>query len=871
MKKAYSLLLALLLTGAGTTMAQELTAPVPAFDKDGNAINIDMMYEVISESDKTCRIGYEDFAVIEKGFDGSLHIPSTINGYKVIEIGTYAFERCSNCRILSLPEELESIGHGAFRQGPSLRSLKLPQGLKYIGGVAFSETDIDTLIIPKSVTDLGHGIAEGCNDLVCIRVEEGNTKYNSPEGSNVIIKTKDNAIMQGCIKSTIPSTTESIEYDAFCKLNGLKSIYIPSSVTELGDYAFRESGLTKVVIPSSVTRIGHYAFVDCDDLERVDIMGNVTLGTNVFDYFYKGKKPSPVNTLYYHGIELPDIQTGSDDTFHNMSNTTLYVSPSLLDQFKQNEAYSVFKSVEAYKVVDRIDITDYEWPEHGANADFTVTSPTEGVDSVMVQYEMYKKILDPSPCVANETYNIAMQIFLKEGYVFADYPESYIGDKKHDMRIIRTEQGWQRFAWTYTVPVPEDGIPITGVNIGLATKEPVVGEAPSTTITDPTARAWLNLKYEHGTVTWTPADATFEKGKTYTVSIPLTTGGNYTFAPDFAPTINGKAAYITDRTYNGKYCQSLTINYTWHQVKSVTVGDVNSDGSLNTADVTAIYTYIIDGDASSFKRDSADVNNDNNVNTADVTAVYSNIISGAPRVFTIDGVSFKMMPVEAGKFMMGAPEDDTKAQEAEQPQHEVTLTKSYSMAETETTQKLWNVIMGNNPSNNTSSFNNPVEQVTWDEIQDFCAKLNYILADQIGDKVFRLPTEAEWEYAARGGNKSQGYKYSGGDDPNEVAWYTSNSEERTHEVATKKPNELGLYDMNGNIWERCYDYKRIYSETPQTDPIGPITPSSVLLRGGSFYNGSMLMRLSYRSTSGDKDAKSKYQGFRLVLAAPIAE
>ena len=553
-----------------------------------------------------------------------------------------------------------------------------------------------------------------------------------------------------------------------------------------------------------------------------------------------------------------------------MSNTTLYVRSSLLDQFKQDEAYSVFKSIEAYRVVGNININGYDWPVHGADADYAVTSPTEGVDSVAVQYMWNNKIIDPSPCVANDILSIAMQVFLKDGYVFSDFPDCYIGDQKHEVRVTRSEASNQRFLWTYTVPVPEDGVPITNIEIRIATEEPVAGETPSTKITYPSSRAWLNLKYDHGDVTWTPADAIFEEGKVYTVSIPLTTGGVYTFPRNFTATVNGKAAYITNRTYNGKYCQGLTINYTWHkEAEGVTVGDVNRDGSINTADVTAIYSFIISGEESGFTAGQANVNGDSDVNTADVTAVYNNIINGAPQTFTIDGVSFKMMPVEAGTFLMGAPDDDTKAQEAELPQHEVTLTKSYSMAETETTQKLWNVIMGNNPSNNTSSFNNPVEQVTWDEIQNFCAALNSILADQIGDKVFRLPTEAEWEYAARGGNKSQGYKYSGGDDPNEIAWYISNSEERTHEVATKKPNELGLYDMNGNIWERCYDYKRKYSEAPQTDPIGPITPSSVLLRGGSFYNVSMLMRLSYRSTSGDKDARSKYQGFRLVLGAPI--
>ena len=203
---------------------------------------------------------------------------------------------------------------------------------------------------------------------------------------------------------------------------------------------------------------------------------------------------------------------------------------------------------------------------------------------------------------------------------------------------------------------------------------------------------------------------------------------------------------------------------------------------------------------------------------------------------TVNGVSFKMIQVEGGMFQMGS----TTGGSEEQPVHQVALA-DFSIGETEVTQELWEAVMGSNPSNFKGS-KRPVEKVSWNDCQTFIAKLN-----QLTDKTFRLPTEAEWEYAARGGNKSEGYTYSGSNTIDEVAWYWDNSSRTTHDVATKAPNELGIYDMTGNVWEWCQDWYGGYSSSSQTNPAGPPSGSNRVRRGGSWYYDTTNCRASIRS------------------------
>lgn len=233
------------------------------------------------------------------------------------------------------------------------------------------------------------------------------------------------------------------------------------------------------------------------------------------------------------------------------------------------------------------------------------------------------------------------------------------------------------------------------------------------------------------------------------------------------------------------------------------------------------------------------------------------------QTFTVGDVSFKMIAVEGGTFTMGSISEQGKAardlEKQAQPAHTVTL-NSYSIGVTEVSQALWQAVMGNNPSYFNGS-QRPVEQVSWNDCQEFISKLNAITGEN-----FRLPTEAEWEFAARGGNKSQGFEFAGSNAIDSVACYwdpfiRSNG---TAAYGTKFPNELGLFDMSGNVWEWCQDWYGSYSSSPQTNPIGPSSGSKRVCRGGSCYEPGGYSRVFVRDAK--KPTTQKYNiGLRLAL------
>lgn len=275
--------------------------------------------------------------------------------------------------------------------------------------------------------------------------------------------------------------------------------------------------------------------------------------------------------------------------------------------------------------------------------------------------------------------------------------------------------------------------------------------------------------------------------------------------------------------------------------------------------------------------------------TLAISAMLSlSAVAQEKQTITVNGVSFNMIKVEGGIFKMGAQSTDPngenydrEASEREQPVHSVTLS-DYYIGETEVTQELWEAVMGTTIEQQRQEVEEyygfdcdlygqgstyPMYYISWEECQEFIAKLN-----QLTGKRFCLPTEAEWEYAARGGNKSRGYKYAGSNTIGEVAWYRDNAYDvgygspayGTHPVGTKSPNELGLYDMSGNVWEWCSDRYGEYSSSSQTNPTGPTSGSYRVPRGGSWFNYAQNCRVSFRGNNGGPGNRADL-GFRLAL------
>ncbi len=215
-----------------------------------------------------------------------------------------------------------------------------------------------------------------------------------------------------------------------------------------------------------------------------------------------------------------------------------------------------------------------------------------------------------------------------------------------------------------------------------------------------------------------------------------------------------------------------------------------------------------------------------------------------------------MVFVEGGTFMMGFNEDETE-HSYEAPKHEVTL-RAYKIGKYEVTQDIWEKVMGSNPSTFVGK-DLPVENVSWDDVQVFIKKLN-----KLTGKHYRLPSEAEWEFAARGSNKSKGFIFIGGDDPDSIGWHFDNSDKHTHSVGLLTPNELGIYDMAGNVGEWTQDWYGPYSAKSQTNPKGPKSSDiGKIFRGGNWATLAQYNRPACRNIS-NPNFRSSTIGFRLA-------
>lgn len=248
------------------------------------------------------------------------------------------------------------------------------------------------------------------------------------------------------------------------------------------------------------------------------------------------------------------------------------------------------------------------------------------------------------------------------------------------------------------------------------------------------------------------------------------------------------------------------------------------------------------------------------VQTAQQPSVNSN--------WTVPELNMQMMPVEPGTFMMGTADGFQN----EKPVHKVTITRNYWIGKYEVTQQEYQNIMSNNPSGNIGD-RLPAECITRNEAMDFCKKLTEKenRAERLpSGYMYRLPTEAEWEYAALGGNKSKNYIYSGGNDIDVVAWYDKNSNKKSHEIGTKQPNELGIHDMSGNVWEWCWDLYDSYSGADATDPSGPAFGTKYIQKGGCYESGLVSNCRVQTRNNFLPHSRRVITGFRVALAPVLS-
>ena len=608
-------LLALFTTNASAADGDVFVLPVGYMAPDGTPSSVSIRFKVVNEKYKYVSIigekdaeGNYHSCIIEewKDYSGEIYLPSMVVNtsnddgvvYTVRYIGEYAFYNCSakitlpgsisiidKCAFMDyqydgydfkLPSNVQRIGHAAFVRA-KIKGISLNAGLSSIESSAFAESDIESLVIPATVTNIGTAITAGCNKLDYLAVTYTNETYYSD--NNVVVETESKKVVAGCKSSVIPDDVKSIDHEVFwgTKLRN-QTITIPESVTSIGSCAFESSNIKHLIIRSKTLDIGPQAFMYNYDMERLDFYGgDVTINRLAFQFCEALKEM----WCHDHKPKLPEsehkqFEYVGPDWFPATHNGQTKIFAKYPDEFTDEVEgignvweYWLYPHIYGLdeNVIGSVYLDDYTWPLAGEDADFTATSLTEHATVSKVAYRKYSTgtgwiEFDPSPCALGGKFDIGFTINLDEGYAFADDAPLFVGGDQADLVVKRSDTERVYIIQDYTVPAPPGGVPITSVSVNV--EEPVEGQPLSTKVTWPTSRAWLNLDWSLDSVVWTGGNPdSYDPTKSYTLTVYVHANtADYRFSPDIVAKLNDKTAGVKFGTNSeGISTLALSIHY----------------------------------------------------------------------------------------------------------------------------------------------------------------------------------------------------------------------------------------------------------------------------------------------------------------------
>ena len=778
--------------------------------------------------------------------DGVLNsfAPYGLTEYKIPDsvttIGSYVFYCCSSLKSITIGNSVTEIKMGAFLNCSSLSSVYCkPTTPPTLGGnTVFSDNASGRKIYVPSESVSAYKSAEYWSEYANSIVADPATEpasipnneiwYTSTDG-NVVDPHAINVFGASIVSNTYSDGKGIIKFSGdvttigdqafFYYCRNLKSITIPNSVTKIGIRAFGDcSSLTSITIPNSVTSIGQSAFFDCSGLTSITIPNSVTeIGKSAF---------AGCSSLAEFNGKFSSTDKRClivDSVIHSFApyGLTNYTIPNSVTEIGD---YAFYKCDNLTSITIPNSVTSIrEYAFRGCSSLRSVSignSVTSIESSVFLDCSSLKSITIPNSVIsigicAFKGCSDLTSITIPNSVTSIGYGVFY------GCSSLTEFEG--KFATTDKRCLIVDGVLIAFAPFGLT----------EYTVQDGVTKIETNAFRDCSNLTRivVPNSVTRIGGYTFyncssltsiTVSINVTSIGDYAF----------------------KNCSNLSSVYCKRTTPPSLGGSSVFDGNASDRRI-----YVPSSSVEAYK-------------TANNWSEYADAIvaeGGSEPEPSVDlSVLFgddSMVYVQGGTFTMGATaEQGDDALDREKPAHPVTVADFY-IGKYEVTQAQWRAVMGSNPSNFKGD-NYPVV-VSWNDVQEFIAKLN----TQTG-KYFHLPTEAEWEYAARGGNKSEGYKYSGSNSIGDVAWYSDNATLKSHCVGEKQANELGIHDMSGNELEWCSDWYGSYSSSQQTNPTGPNSGSHRVRRGGHWNYGASSCRVSSRFNG---DTNSTTSGFRLAM------